>query len=52
MLPPTVRVLEELAGYPDTGAVLAAARDRRLTPVMPVVRLTGDGATFELSSGN
>jgi 8-oxo-dGTP pyrophosphatase MutT (NUDIX family) len=52
MLPPTVRVLEELAGFEDTGSVLAAARDRRLVPVMPEVRLTGDGATFELSSGN
>lgn len=52
MLPPTLRVLEQVAGFADTTSVLAAARDRRLTPVRPEVRLTGDGATFELSTGN
>jgi 8-oxo-dGTP pyrophosphatase MutT (NUDIX family) len=50
MLPPTVRVLAELAGYPDTAAVLAAAADRHLAPVLPSIELTGDGASFVLTS--
>jgi len=32
---PTITVLEELAGYPDTAAVLAAADERTIEPIIP-----------------
>ncbi|MBX6389787.1 MAG: NUDIX domain-containing protein [Frankia sp.] len=42
MLPPTAYMLADLAPFPDVAAVLAAARTRAITPVMPkLVRANG-----------
>jgi 8-oxo-dGTP pyrophosphatase MutT (NUDIX family) len=44
LMPPTLHTLRELAALPDTAAALAAARDRVVRPVRPVVRQE-DGRT-------
>lgn len=43
LLPPTLVTLRELAAYPTVEAVLDAAADRRIAPVLPT--LAGDAAT-------
>ena len=48
MLPPTVAVLRELAGYPEVAAVLAAVPGRTIRPVQPVAVLDGQGARLVL----
>ncbi len=35
MLPPTAVTLDELSSYPDAAAVLAAADERRIAPILP-----------------
>ncbi len=56
MLPPTAATLAELIPYADADAVLAAAPDRVVRPLMPHPRLTADGALewdlLDLRSGN
>ena len=48
MLPPTYLTLASLAGLPDVRSALAAATSRTIRPVMPAVRLAGDGAEWVL----
>jgi 8-oxo-dGTP pyrophosphatase MutT (NUDIX family) len=42
LMPPTRHTLEELAGYREAAAVLAAARDRVVPTFRPVLRREGD----------
>jgi 8-oxo-dGTP pyrophosphatase MutT (NUDIX family) len=42
LMAPTVRTLQEIAEHPDSASVLAAADDRVVQPVTPVVRRDGD----------
>ena len=42
LMPPTRHTLEEVAGYPDTAAVLAAARCRPVRIHLPVLSRVGD----------
>jgi 8-oxo-dGTP pyrophosphatase MutT (NUDIX family) len=51
MLPPTMLTLQSLAGFADVEAVLAAADDRDLGPVRPVLRHGADGPSVELPDG-
>ena len=46
MLPPTVFTLAELCAYADVAAVLEAARQRDVGPVMPTIMVSGDEAQF------
>jgi hypothetical protein len=39
---PTARTLQEIAGLGVSAAVLAAARDRVIQPIVPVMRRDGD----------
>jgi 8-oxo-dGTP pyrophosphatase MutT (NUDIX family) len=48
MLPPTAFTLSELAAHPDVAGVLAAARDREISPVMPRIVVTGNEARLLL----
>jgi 8-oxo-dGTP pyrophosphatase MutT (NUDIX family) len=51
MLPPTVRTLMELSDYPRVADALAAAAQRRISPVTPVLRQRPDG-TWVADLGN
>ena len=52
MLPPTVRTLIELSDYPRTADALAAAAQRRISPITPVLRQRPDGSwVAELGDG-
>jgi 8-oxo-dGTP pyrophosphatase MutT (NUDIX family) len=42
LMPPTVRTLQEIAGFGESAAVLAAAQERVIRPITPVVRRDGD----------
>jgi 8-oxo-dGTP pyrophosphatase MutT (NUDIX family) len=42
LMPPTVRTLQEIAGLGGIAAVLAAAPERVIRPIVPVVRRDGD----------
>jgi 8-oxo-dGTP pyrophosphatase MutT (NUDIX family) len=42
LMPPTARTLQEIAGLGVSAAVLAAARDRVIQPIVPVMRRDGD----------
>jgi 8-oxo-dGTP pyrophosphatase MutT (NUDIX family) len=42
LMAPTFRTLQEIAEHPDSGAVLAAADDRVVRPVIPRVRREGE----------
>ena len=42
LMPPTVRTLQEIAEYEESAAVLAAAPERVIHPIVPVVRRDGD----------
>jgi 8-oxo-dGTP pyrophosphatase MutT (NUDIX family) len=42
LMPPTVRTLQEIAELGETAAVLAAAPDRVIRPIMPTLRRDGD----------
>jgi 8-oxo-dGTP pyrophosphatase MutT (NUDIX family) len=44
MLPPTVRNLMEVAAFSSLGDLLAAASDRAIRPIMPVLRELADGS--------
>src|SRR6185312_16849862 len=44
MLPPTVRNLMEVAAFSSVEALLAAASDRAIRPIMPVLRELADGS--------
>ncbi|MDT7580633.1 MAG: hypothetical protein QOK35_1897 [Pseudonocardiales bacterium] len=44
LLPPTRHTLEEIAAYPDTGAVLDAARTRPVRTYRPLLERVGDRA--------
>lgn len=44
MMPPTIATLRQIRPYPDAAAVLAAAGERDLTPVLARARLEEDGA--------
>jgi 8-oxo-dGTP pyrophosphatase MutT (NUDIX family) len=48
MLPPTAYTLAELAAFDDVAGVLAAARRRDLSPIMPKFLVTGTEAHFLL----
>ncbi len=48
MLPPTRAVLSEVAGYPDTASLLAAAPGRPLPRVMPWAVLDGEAIRYLL----
>lgn len=43
---PTIRHLEELVDHPDADAVLRAARDRRVEPILP--KVVGTRESFEV----
>jgi len=42
LMPPTSRTLQEIAEHPDSAAVLAAADEREIRPIVPGVRKEGD----------
>lgn len=42
LMPPTIRTLQEIAEYPDTAAVLAAAAEREIRPIQPDLVRRGD----------
>jgi 8-oxo-dGTP pyrophosphatase MutT (NUDIX family) len=42
LMAPTARTLQEIAGLGDSAAVLAAARERVIRPIVPVMRRDGD----------
>lgn len=42
LMPPTARTLQEIAGFGESAAVLAAAAERVIRPITPVVRRVGD----------
>jgi len=42
LMPPTARTLQEIAGLGESAAVLAAARERVIRPIVPEVRRDGD----------
>jgi 8-oxo-dGTP pyrophosphatase MutT (NUDIX family) len=42
LMPPTARTLQEIAEFDDSAAVLAAAPERVISPIVPVVRRDGD----------
>jgi 8-oxo-dGTP pyrophosphatase MutT (NUDIX family) len=42
LMAPTSRTLQEIAGFHDSAAVLAAARERVIRPITPQVRKDGD----------
>ncbi|MFC5995962.1 NUDIX hydrolase [Pseudonocardia hispaniensis] len=42
LMPPTLRTLRQIAEYPDTGGVLAAADQQPIEPVIPKVVRRGD----------
>jgi 8-oxo-dGTP pyrophosphatase MutT (NUDIX family) len=42
LMPPTARTLQEIAGLGESAAVLAAAPEREIRPIVPVVRREGD----------
>lgn len=44
MLPPTVGTLRGVGGFPDAAAVLRAARERVIEPIMPGVQQDADGS--------
>jgi 8-oxo-dGTP pyrophosphatase MutT (NUDIX family) len=48
LMPPTMHTLGELAAYPDTAAVLTAARTRRVRTYRPVLRRDGERAVAVL----
>lgn len=48
MLPPTAFTLGELATFSDVASVLAAARAREISPVMPRIVISGDEARLLL----
>ncbi|MFG1627809.1 NUDIX hydrolase [Kribbella sp. NPDC049227] len=47
MLPPTYVCCRDLTSYDDVAAILAAAGDREIRPVLPAVRVEGDQAYLE-----
>jgi 8-oxo-dGTP pyrophosphatase MutT (NUDIX family) len=47
MLPPTYLCCRDITPYADVAAVLASAADRRITPVLPTVRVENDQAYLE-----
>lgn len=60
LMAPTFRTLQEIAEYPDTASVLAAAAQREVRPVMPRIRREGDEVVvvlpgdpgFEVAAGH
>jgi 8-oxo-dGTP pyrophosphatase MutT (NUDIX family) len=42
LMPPTVRTLQEIAELDESAAVLAAAREREIRPIVPTLRRDGD----------
>lgn len=48
LMAPTFRTLQEIAEYPDTASVLAAAAQRRVQPVTPRVKQQGDQVVIVL----
>jgi 8-oxo-dGTP pyrophosphatase MutT (NUDIX family) len=42
LMPPTVRTLEEIAALGESAAVLAAAQERAIRPIVPTLRRDGD----------
>ncbi|HXV91926.1 MAG TPA: NUDIX hydrolase, partial [Pseudonocardia sp.] len=50
LMAPTFRTLQQLAEHPDAAAVLAAAADRVVEPVVPRVRRDGDQVVIVLPS--
>jgi 8-oxo-dGTP pyrophosphatase MutT (NUDIX family) len=51
LLPPTLVTLSSIAEFAAVDEVLAAAGERSLEPVQPVIRLDGDDLRVELSDG-
>jgi hypothetical protein len=47
MLPPTYLCCRDLTPYADVAAVLASSADRRISPVLPTVRIENDQAYLE-----
>jgi 8-oxo-dGTP pyrophosphatase MutT (NUDIX family) len=47
MLPPTYVCCRDLSQYADVPAILAAAGEREIRPIMPTVRVDGDQAYLE-----
>jgi 8-oxo-dGTP pyrophosphatase MutT (NUDIX family) len=47
MLPPTYVCCRDLSQYADVPAILAAAGEREIRPIMPTVRVDGDEAYLE-----
>ena len=44
LMAPTIRTLREIAEHPDSAAVLAAAEQREIRPIIPrVIRRDGGG---------
>lgn len=60
LMAPTIRTLQEIAEHPDTAAVLAAAAERVIEPVIPRLRREGDEVVvvlpgdpgFEVAAGH
>ena len=44
MLPPTYVCCRDLSPYDDVAAILTAAREREIRPILPTVRVDGDQA--------
>jgi hypothetical protein len=42
MLPPTYATLSQLSAFDRAAAVVAAARDRKITTIMPTFEVIGD----------
>lgn len=42
LMPPTVRTLQEVAELDESAAVIAAAREREIRPIVPTLRRDGD----------
>jgi 8-oxo-dGTP pyrophosphatase MutT (NUDIX family) len=51
LLPPTLITLSSIAGFTRVDEVLAAAEERSLDPVQPVIRLDGEDLQVELPDG-
>ncbi len=51
LMPPTWVTLEQLVELPDVATALAAARDRTIHPIMPLLRREGGRLVVELPDG-
>jgi 8-oxo-dGTP pyrophosphatase MutT (NUDIX family) len=51
LLPPTLVTMSSIAGFTTVDEVLAAAEERSLDPVQPVIRLDGEQLQVELPDG-